>query len=421
MTSFFYSIFVELFQLGIKMAAFFNPKAKKWIVGRNQWAYRLKEEIDKKLEQGNPMVWIHSASSGEFEQAKPIIEKLKKSNPQTCILVSFFSPSGMEASKNYLFADITCYLPLDRRANANRFLDIVNPDVVLWIKYEYWWHFLGQIHKRGIPLLLVSAIFQRRQPFFHWYGNFHRKMLGFFKTIFVQDLPSKELLRAIGFEENVVVNGDTRFDRVMEIAADWKPVKEMEAWLKGNHKVVVAGSTWPDDEKVIKHLASTKVDVKWVIVPHHVDDYSIKETLERFPKALLFSDMMAGEKGEAQIVIVDTIGYLSRLYRYADICFIGGGFASTGIHNTLEAAVYARPLIFGPEYEEYAEAVGLVKSGGAISVSNVLDWEANMNRLLSDKEASEKMGKLALHFVLENIGATNSIVDYIYKNRLLTK
>jgi 3-deoxy-D-manno-octulosonic-acid transferase len=421
MAVFFYSILVHIFHLSIKIAGFFNPKAKRWITGRQNWANKLRLELEKKVLESHPIVWIHAASAGEFEQAKPIIEKLKKSDVKNYLIVSFFSPSGMEAAKKYPFADIICYLPPDSKDNADCFLDLVNPDIVFWIKYEYWWHFLNQIHNRGIPLFLISAIFRKRQPFFHWYGRLHCQMLGFFQVIFVQDKLSQELLKEIGFIENVVVSGDTRFDRVTEIAGGWKPVEELKGWLQGNQKVVVAGSTWPDEENIIKNIANTMPDVKWIIVPHLVDENAIKESCQRFPKALLFSSMSKERNYDSNIVIINAIGYLSRLYRYADICIVGGGLGTTGLHNTLEAAVYGKPLLFGDKYEKFAEAVGLIKIGAAMAFSNAMDCEEKMKKILDDNMARKEMGNLALQFVSENTGATEAIFNYIYKNRLLTK
>jgi 3-deoxy-D-manno-octulosonic-acid transferase len=421
MISLLYQLFIQCLHSGFRLAAIFNPKAKKWIAGRQNWKRHLTKSVTEKIREDHTRIWIHAASLGEFEQSKPLIEQLISNNPKTSIIVSFFSPSGFEASKNYPFADIVCYLPIDKKSNASAFIDIIKPDLVLWIKYEYWWYFLQEINQRGIPLLLIAAIFQKRQPFFHWYGSLHRKMLSQFNAIFVQDKQSVHLLQEIEFGGQVTISGDTRFDRVLEIAKNREPIKEIEQWLNGTEKVVVAGSTWPDDEKVMKHLINESREAKWIIVPHHVDDYSIEETLKIFPDALLYSDILNGKSTHSNILIVNTIGFLSKLYRYADVCFIGGGFASSGIHNTLEAAVYGKALIFGPEYEEYAEAVGLIEIGGAVSVSNALEWEKKMKNMLYDQKVNQQMGDASYRFVQGHAGATQTVLNYIYRNRLLTK
>jgi 3-deoxy-D-manno-octulosonic-acid transferase len=367
---------------------------------------------------------MHAASLGELEQGKPIIEILKKENPQLNIVISFYSPSGFEAATNYKLADFIFYLPLDTKLNAAKLLEILKPDLVLWIKYEYWWNILARLSEVKIPVLLISAIFQKRQPFFKWYGKWYRRMLHSFRHIFVQNHESYILIKDFITGETASVSGDTRFDRVAAIASDWLPVDEIEKWIGATQKVIIAGSTWNDDEKVLKHFIEENKDIKWIVAPHKTDEWSIKEVLSRFDNNMTFSALKEFSSIPSvipNVLIIDCIGLLSRLYKYGDICFIGGGFSATGIHNALEAAVYGKPLIFGPEYEEYAEAVGLVQSGAAFSVENVIQLEAQFKLLLNDEEQCSVSGKAAKDFVYNNAGATPLILDFIYKNRLLTK
>lgn len=424
LAQFIYNLFIFFLENVIRLASVFNPKAGKWMKGRVNWRAQLKKSVSTSFRQGKKVIWLHAASLGEFEQGKPVLEKIKQLEPDINIIVSFFSPSGYEVSTRYPHADVICYLPADTQQNGLDFLNIVNPTLVLWMKYEYWWNILGSIAQRNIPLLLISAIFQERQPFFKFYGSWFRKKLECFTQIFVQTRDSFDLLNPFLPGDKVTVSGDTRFDRVMTIAEKWQGIPIIDQWLADGKHVWVAGSTWHDDEKILMHLIQKRKDVKWIIAPHKTDPSSISDTFTRFPNALKFSSLkdneITGEMKNNHILVIDGIGLLSRLYHYGTICYIGGGFNDSGIHNTLEAAVYGKPVIFGPAYEKFAEAVGLVDTGAALSFENVLELEEKLIPLLEAPEKIKIMGNQAGQFVSSHAGATAKIIDYIYKNRLLT-
>lgn len=424
LSKFIYNLFIFFLENTIHLASIFNPKAAKWVQGRSDWRKKLQESVSNSFRQGKNVIWMHAASLGEFEQGKPVLERIKQQYPEINVIVSFFSPSGYEVSGNYPHADVICYLPADTRKNAEDLLGIVKPSLVLWMKYEYWWNTLGTIAERKIPLLLLSAIFQERQPFFKFYGAWFRNKLDYFTCIFVQTRESFDLVSPFLSKEKLAVSGDTRFDRVKTIAGKWQGIPVIEQWLEDGKKVWVAGSTWHDDEKILMHLIVNRKDVKWIIAPHKTDKSSLTDTFSRFPKALHFSNLkeneISAEIKSNHVMIIDGIGLLSRLYRYATICYIGGGFNDSGIHNTLEAAVYGKPVIFGPAYEKFAEAVGLVDAGAAVSFENVIELEGKLLPLLETAEEIEKMGYAAAEFVSVHAGATDQIMDYIYKNRLLT-
>ncbi|MCU0403113.1 MAG: 3-deoxy-D-manno-octulosonic acid transferase [Chitinophagaceae bacterium] len=413
---FLYNVFVQIYALFVRLLQPFNPKAKKWIEGRVNWKQSLEDQLSATKIKGEKVIWLHAASVGEFEQGKPVLEGLKSFLPDYRVVVSFFSPSGYEAATGNNLSDHIFYLPLDTPSNARALVEILNPSLVLWMKYEYWWHHLTAIQKRGIPLLLVSAIFQKRQPFFKWYGGWHRKKLQVFSHIFVQNELSKELISPFFPKENITVSGDTRFDRVKKIETIWTPIPKIQEWIGNTEWVIVAGSTWPDDEKLLRHFIRSHKEVKWIIAPHHLDQKSLKETLAILPEALKYSDLVKNDNIEnthSNLLLIDSMGVLSRLYKYGKICFIGGGFTPTGIHNSLEASVYGRPLIFGPEYERYAEALGLVNGGAAISVANVLELEREILSLMKDPEKYKRSARVAYEFTERNTGATKKVVDYV--------
>ena len=418
-----YDLSVSLYGLSIRIAAHFNPKAKKWIEGRKDWKKKLEEDLLSAQAEKGKIIWLHAASVGEFEQGKPVLEALKDAYPNYKIAVSFFSPSGYEAARGNTLADTIFYLPLDKPSNAKALVEMLDPGLVVWMKYEYWWHHLEAIGKNGTPLLLVSAIFQERQPFFKWYGSWHRKMTQVFTHVFVQTTESKELISSFFPVEKVTVSGDTRFDRVTKIAEKWSSIPLVEKWIGITEWVIIAGSTWSDDEKLLRHIIRENKKVKWIIAPHKLDKQSLNETLAILPESLKYSDLEKNEElldSDTNILLFDKMGFLSRLYKYGKICFIGGGFSATGIHNTLEASVYGKPLVFGPEYEEYAEAVGLVSEGAAIPVENVLQLEKEIKVLLNDQQYYEQCANKAHHFTQTHTGATQTVLDFVYKNRLLT-
>jgi 3-deoxy-D-manno-octulosonic-acid transferase len=425
----FYNIFLLFYSLGIRIAALGNAKAKKWITGRRNIFAEINSNVkcqtsgvtNHKSQITNPkLVWMHCASLGEFEQGRPLLEALKEQDKAIKIVLTFFSPSGYEVMKNYTGADHIFYLPMDSSANAKKFIDAINPSLVLWVKYEYWFYYLAELKKRNIPVILVSGIFRGSQPFFKWYGNIWKKMLSAFTAFFVQQQASKELLRSIGITENVMVSGDTRFDRVIAIAEKFEPIPVIEKFC-GNNKVIVAGSTWEDDEAELIHYVRLHPEIKFIIAPHEVDIENLNDVKKEFTDAVFYSSLADNAMNEnTHVLIIDNVGMLSRIYRYADITYVGGGFGGDGVHNVLEAAVYGRPVLFGPVYEKFAEATGLIESGGGISITNALELEKVTDELLTDETKRKTVRDAAKEYVYSNAGAAQKIVQYIQEKRLLT-
>lgn len=414
----FYNIFLVLFKAGTYIAALFNKKAKKWVAGRKNIFKRL----EKAIPAGEKLVWVHCASLGEFEQGRPVIEKLKAIEPGYKILLTFFSPSGYEVQKNYTGADWVFYLPMDGPRNAKRFLEITKPSLVIFVKYEFWFYYLKKVKYRDIPLLLISANFRKDMSFFKWHGSLQRKMLGRFDHLFVQNQTSKELLDSLGLAAICSVSGDTRFDRVIEIAEKFEPLPSVEKFM-GTKKVLVAGSTWKPDEDLLKEcLGFFQFNkIKLIIAPHEVDKNHIRELMKLFPGAVLYSGISSQQTGEeADVLIIDSIGILSRLYNYGYACYVGGGFSRTGIHNVPEAAVYNKPVLFGPHYLKYSEAVGLVQEKGAFSINNKDELISLLNNFIRHPSLYDTTAGLAGNYVRANSGAAKKIVDFIQEKRLLT-
>lgn len=416
MAIFFYNIFLLLYRAGIGIASLWNNKAKLWIEGRKNIFDRLRTELRS---PNSKFIWFHCSSLGEFEQGRPVMENLRKQIPNSKFLLTFFSPSGFEIRKDYKGADWVFYLPLDSGKNAKRFFDIIHPSLVVFVKYDYWYYYLTECKKRNIPLLLVSGVFRQDQPFFKWYGNLHRKMLNCFTHFFVQDKESLDLLETININ-NASVTGDTRFDRVSEIAANFKPIEEVEKFC-GSSQILVAGSTWPDDEKLIKDAITNLPDLKIIIAPHEIHKEHIDQLRSIFPDAVLHSQLIAqrSQPTNSNILIIDNIGMLSRLYHYATITYIGGGF-NKGIHNTIEAAVYGKPVFFGPNYNKFKEAIGLIETGGGGCINSSIELSAILQKLIGNKNELEVSSKNSFDFVKQNKGATEKILHYIEANRLLT-
>ena len=416
----FYNIFLLLYKTGIRIAALWNAKARQWIEGREKIFERIASEIRP---YNSDNIWVHCSSLGEFEQGRPVIEKLRSHHPQSRILLTFFSPSGYEIRKDYKGADWVFYLPMDSAQNAKRFLDIVKPQLVIFVKYDYWYYYLVECKKRNIALFMVSAIFRNKQPFFKWYGGLHSKMLKCFTHLFVQDKESSDLLKSIGIN-NVTVSGDTRFDRVIEIANNFIPIKIIEQFC-GQSKIIVAGSTWPSDEIILETVLKEIDDrnLKLIIAPHEINEKHLAEIKNLFPGALWFSNYIDSTPTmnefawsmlakASNVLIIDNIGMLSRLYHYATITYIGGGF-DKGIHNTLEAAVYGKPVIFGPNYKKFKEAIGLIETGGGISINSTNELTSHLKNLLSDQKKLEDTSKRSFGFVQQNKGATEIIMKMI--------
>lgn len=409
-----YNIFLRVYQCALVVASLFNKKAQLWLNGRKDIFTRLEEAIGG---NSQPLIWMHCASLGEFEQGRPVLEKLKETYPGYKLLLTFFSPSGYEIRKNYPGADWIFYLPLDTKANVKNFLDIVKPGLVIFVKYEYWYNYLSQLHKKHIPVILISAIFREDAVFFKWYGGLHRKMLHFFSHLFVQNKESLQRLRPMLPDNVITMAGDTRFDRVATIAGAFEPIPAIEKFAAGK-KVIVAGSTWPDDEKNLKVLVESLSNISLIIAPHEINLSHLQFLKSIFPTAVLYSDLVRKSTSNenlpsANILIIDNIGMLSKLYNYSIISYIGGGFHKAGIHNTLEAAVYGKPVIFGPNYEKFAEAVMLIEKRGALSYNNDNELINIIKNMIDLENVLQEYSLNAGAFVAENTGATDKILSWL--------
>jgi 3-deoxy-D-manno-octulosonic-acid transferase len=411
-----YNISLHLYLFAIRIASLFNAKAKQWIDGRKNLFSKLRSEIQGSTSNiQNPasdIIWFHCASLGEFEQGRPLIEKIKAENPEIKILLTFFSPSGYEIRKNYSGADLIFYLPLDTSENAKQFIEIVKPKAVFFVKYEFWFNYLNELKDRKIATYLVSGIFREDHYFFKSYGSWFREQLNCFTHFYLQNEQSEKLLNTVGFTNTSVV-GDTRFDRVFEIAKSVKSFPIIEQF-KQNKKVLILGSSWPEDEEIIAEWCKQKdlkaLNYKLIIAPHEIDASHIESILDRFSgfKIIRYSLANSIDIDSADILIIDNIGMLSSLYQYGTIAFIGGGFGK-GIHNILEAATFGLPVIFGPNYEKFTEAKELIKSGGAFSINSLVGF-GNIFDLLSDKEVLNTASHISKYYVQSRIGATDKIL-----------
>jgi 3-deoxy-D-manno-octulosonic-acid transferase len=394
-----YNLGLYIYSLLILIVSLFNKKAKLWIDGRR----------NVELIRLNSSVWFHFASLGEFEQGRPVLESFKISNPESKIVITFFSPSGYEIRKNTPLADAVYYLPLDTAENARRFIDTINPALAIFTKYEYWYHYFDELHNRAVPLYLISGIFRPTQIFFKWYGSLHRKMLTFVSHFFVQDQQSAQLLQTINIK-NVTVSGDTRFDRVWANAQNPKTLPEIETF-KNQQKIFIAGSTWPADEQLITKLIPLYPDWKFIIAPHEIGEEKINKltnllTQNSFERFSQLKDL------KSQTLIIDNIGMLSSLYQYGNIAFIGGGFGA-GIHNTLEAAAFSLPVMFGPNHAKFKEASDLINIGAGFSVTDEASLKKVMSDLVRDDNYRTSAGKIAGDYVEQNIGATEAVLSKI--------
>jgi len=413
----FYNIFLFLFRTGIRIASLWNPKARLGIQGRKKLFETLISDLKT---NDSELIWFHCASLGEFEQGRPVMEKIKSEYPNSTILLTFFSSSGYEIRKNYLGADWVYYLPFDSKKNARKFLDILKPALVIIVKYDYWFHYLDEIKKRKIPLLLVSAIFRKEFNFFQWYGKISRIMLRCFTHLFIQDNESLLLLETIGIKNNVTITGDTRFDRVATIASNFQPLEIIESFC-GNADMLVAGSTWPEDEKIIREALTDLPGLKLIIAPHEISRDHLSQLKRDFPQSIFYSELKTSDRQPitGNPLIIDNIGMLSRLYHYAAITYVGGGFGK-GIHNTLEAAVHGKPVLFGPEFKKFKEADEQVKCGGGICIQNSTELREWLTKLLKDRNELKYRSNQAEDYITQHRGATEKIVHYIAENRLLT-
>ncbi len=395
-----YDCIIAIYHFGMRIASNFSPKAALWIQGRIGVLERIEHEV--KLTDAKT-VWIHCASLGEFEMARPIIDGLNTSNRPPQIVLTFFSPSGYEIRKTYAGVAHVFYLPQEGKANAIRFIEAIRPDVAIFVKYDLWWHYLNAAMNFGSNLILISAQFSSNHYFFKWFGGHGRKCLAAFNHIFVVDDNSKTLLQKIGIT-TVEVCGDTRYDRVMEIASNWKPIPEI-AQFKANVKLIVCGSTWPDDEAVLAQCIAHIPNAKWVIAPHDVHKTNIQRLERLFPNAIRFSNY---SNQKTNVLLVDSIGILAQLYGHADAAYVGGGFGS-GLHNILEAAAYGIPVIFGPDHGRFADAEIMVYERMAISISNTYD----LHSAVLDVLRSDLPDQDILAFMTKRTGAKKSILAYL--------
>lgn len=399
-----------LYALLLRIVAVFHPKAKLFLAGRVDIFTKIENALKS---ENRPIIWIHCASLGEFEQGRPLIEKVKAEQPEYCIFLTFFSPSGYEIRKNYALADYIFYLPLDTKRNAKQFLKIIQPKVALFVKYELWFHYLNQLKKAKIPVILFSAYFQKNQIFFKWYGYLHRKMLGFFQQIFVQDLNSKELLKSIGLN-NVVVAGDTRIDRSLKILEEEIDFKNV-AIFKGDQKLIVAGSTWQEDEALLKEFMQFNGrNYKLLIAPHEIKDENIQRILNLFESEICLWDAESKILESKHVCIVNTIGNLAFLYKYADLAWVGGGFTKSGIHNIIEPAVFGIPVFFGPNYRRFREAKELLAMNAVASLNTANEF----HKVLENTDKLTQMGKLSEEFVFQQKGATQIVMNYLLEKCL---
>lgn len=408
-----YTLGIFFYSLAIRVAALFNPKAKQFVVGRKNWQKQLQSKIDKEASY----VWFHCASLGEFEQGRPVIESLKRQFPNYKIILTFFSPSGYEIRKNYEGADVVSYLPLDTKQNARAFLNTVQPKKVFFVKYEFWYNYINEIKELQIPLYIISAIFREKQQFFKntpW-GKWYRRMLFNFEHIFIQDQTSAELLKTIGIT-NFTISGDTRFDRVAEIAAGAKQFEIVEKFTT-TATTVIAGSTWkPDEELLVEFINNyNNTDkVKFIIAPHEVSPSNINRIHQLLKKpAISYSKIANTSISGFNVLIIDSIGILSSLYQYGNVAYIGGGFG-VGIHNILEAATFGLPVIFGPLYTKFKEAVDLVKEKGAFSIQNYNELERLLNLLISQKNELKNASEISKIYVEKNVGSTKLILKKVF-------
>jgi 3-deoxy-D-manno-octulosonic-acid transferase len=406
-----YTIIIYVYTGLIKFVSLFNHKAFLWVEGRMDWASKLRERTGAR----ERTIWIHCASLGEFEQGRPVLEMMKEKSPDIKIVLTFFSPSGYEIRKDYPLADYVCYLPADTPRNASEFLSIISPEMAIFVKYEFWNNYIYELSKRDIPLYLISGIFRPDQHFFKWYGWFFRKLLRRFTHIFLQDKRSFDLLQNIGIN-SISVAGDTRFDRVSQIAAAARELPVIEKF-RGAEKIFLAGSSWkPDEEIIARFINSDPSKMKWVFAPHEID----KPNIERIEKLLntevvRYSDFNE-ESHNARVLIIDNIGILSSAYRYAYIASVGGGFGK-GIHNILEPVCWGTPVLFGPNYKGFKEASDLISEGGAFTYQNFEEFSSVVNKWLADSELYKTSSNAAAGYIRRNTGATEKITDILLKGR----
>ena len=402
-----YNLAMYILELGVKLAALFSDKPAKMVKGYREVFDLLQRKIDRNAQY----IWFHAASLGEFEQGRPLIERIRKEYPQYKILQTFFSPSGYEVRKNYDGADIVCYLPIDTPSNVKKFVDLVNPCMVFFVKYEFWQNYLNTLYKKGIPVYSVSSIFRSNQIFFRWYGKGYQQVLKTFAHLFVQNEESKQLLAGIGVNNTTVV-GDTRFDRVLDICSAAKQLPLVQKF-KGDALTFVAGSSWGPDEDIFIKYFNAHPEMKLIIAPHVVNDSHLKEIESKLQRSSIrYTKATEENVQQVDCLMIDCYGLLSSIYRYGEISYIGGGFG-VGIHNVLEAAVYGIPVIFGPNNKKFREAQHLLANKGGFEINSYEDFEQLMNKFLTDEAYLKQSGKAAGDYVKGNAGAMEKIMKRV--------
>ena len=409
---FIYNILLLFVSQVVKFLALFSPKIELFVDGRKT----VFQTLASKINPEDKTIWFHAASLGEFEQGLPVMEKIKAQFPDYKIVVTFFSPSGYEVRKNNTIADLTVYLPLDTKSNAQQFLKLVHPDLVFFIKYEFWPNYLNELNKANIKTYLISGIFRGNQAFFKWYGGFYRNALKAFDYFFVQNESSKKLLQRLGLN-NVKISGDTRFDRVVSILERDNSLDFIKQF-KNNTTTIVIGSSWPKDESIlVNYINQTNEKVKFIIAPHNIKSEQIQELKNSISKkTILFSEKATINLSDYDVIIIDTIGILTKIYNYGDIAYVGGGFGNPGVHNILEPATFGIPIVIGPNFSHFAEAVALVHQEGCISISNQNELNDTFSGLISNEDIRHEKGHICSIFVQMNKGATDVILKHIGNN-----
>ncbi len=409
---FLYNLIILFASQVVKALSFFSPKMKLFVNGRKE----VFPVLQNKISATDKTIWFHAASLGEYEQGLPVIEKIKVQYPNHKIVVTFFSPSGYEIRKNNAVADVTIYLPLDTKSNAKRFIQAIHPEMVFFIKYEYWPNYLNELKIQNIKTYLISGIFREGQAFFKWYGSFYRNALESFDYFFVQNDSSKQLIQSIGFS-NVKVSGDTRFDRVVSILELDNSLDFIEQF-KNHQTTIVIGSSWPKDENLlINYINNSSEDVKFIIAPHNIKSDQITNLKSQITKStVLFSEKNNIDLSSFNVFIIDTIGILTKIYSYADIAYVGGGFGNPGVHNILEPATFGLPILIGPNYSHFAEATALVNLDGCISISTQNELNDAFNLLINNKDERNERGHICATFVQMNKGASEVILKHICNN-----
>ena len=394
-------------------AAFRKPKAKLMLRGQR----RCFRTLQRKLDPSGGYIWIHASSLGEFEQGRPLIEMIKREQPDARILLTFFSPSGYEVRKNFSKVDTVVYLPFDLPGNVKQFLDLVQPSMAIFVKYEFWGNYLNALKRRGVPTYIISSIFRPKQIFFRPWGGIFRKMLKCFDTIFVQNEESRELLAGIGFKDNVIIAGDTRFDRVADVKAAAREFPLVAKFVEKAPFTLVMGSSWPPDEDIVIPYFNAHREMKLIIAPHEFDRHRLHTLMSKLSRpARFYSEATQQNIESADCLIIDSFGLLSSLYRYGQAAYIGGGFGA-GIHNINEAAVYNIPVIFGPKYQKFQEAFDLIALDGAMSIHDSDTFSAAMDPLLENEPLRLKCGKAAGGYIQSHLGGTKLIYDHIFNNK----